>query len=141
MRKLYSSLLFVLFASLVTPVKGQSTFGSEYDLINLLCQEWQMSHGEVDGLKIQGVEAIKDRFVFYHNKTYTLLKSDSTVVRGIWKYNKLRKRFEMRLQEAGQIQAVIEEIGPDRFVLLPVLQSEPSRKVFNRFRYYYTRMQ
>ena len=113
---------------------------AEYDLVNILCQEWQLSHGEVDGLRVQSIEnAMKDRFIFYHNKTYALLKSDSTVVRGIWKYNKLRKRFEMRLKEAGQIQAVIEEIGPDRFTLLPVLQSESSRNVFNRFRYYYIR--
>jgi len=141
MRKLYP-LLFVCCLMSFSALKGQNTMMAEYDLVNLLCQEWQLSHGEVDGLRVQSIEnALKDRFVFYHNKTYTLLKSDSTVIRGIWKYNKLRKRFEMRLKEAGQIQAVIEEIGPDRFTLLPVLQSEPSRNVFNRFRYYYIRRQ
>ena len=142
MRKLYTCFFTGLFLSLwFSPLKAQQLVTAEYDLINILCQEWQLAYGEVNGLKVQGVEnALKDRFVFYHDKTYTLLKSDSTIVRGIWKYNKLRKRVEMRLEEAGQIQAIIEEIEPNRLTLLPVLQAEPSRKVFNRFRYYYTRM-
>ena len=143
MRKLYFSLLTtgLLFSLWFSSLNAQQLVTAEYDLINMLCQEWQLAYGEINGLKVQGVEyALKDRFVFYHDKTYTLLKSDSTIVRGIWKYNKLRKRVEMRLEEAGQVQAIIEEIEPDRLTLLPVLQAEPSRKVFNRFRYYYTRI-
>ena len=142
MKKLYSPILFIMILSFGwAPVNGQQLATTEYDLVNLLCQEWQLAYGELNGLKVQGVEnALKDRFVFYHNQTYTLLKADSTVVRGIWKYNKIKKRVEMRLQKAGQIQAIIEQIEPDRLTLLPVLQTEPSRKVFNRFRYYYIRM-
>ena len=52
MRKLYP-LLFVCCLMSFSTLKGQNTMMAEYDLVNLLCQEWQLSHGEVDGLRVQ----------------------------------------------------------------------------------------
>jgi len=121
---------------------GQSEWPGIYSIVSNLCAEWQFEYRELNGLRLgeNTIGAMSlGNVVFFDNHTYLFKGKDTVVDRGFWDYNVVQDRVELKEDIAGPLKAVIQPLSPDRLVLIPIVQSGKSQKVFERLRYYYRR--
>lgn len=135
-------LLITALLCSVSALLAQNRLAGAYDLATQLCAEWRFEYQELNGLRLAEATANTVRMgnvVFLKDQTYLLRQDGEVLERGHWDYNIFQKRVELKSGLEGTLRAIIQPLAPDRIVLIPILDSGNSHKVFERLRYYYRR--
>jgi hypothetical protein len=122
---------------------AQNRLAGAYDLASSICAEWRFEYQELNGLKLAETTVNSVRMgnvVFLEDQTYLLRLNGQILERGHWDYNIFQRRIELKSGLEGTLKAIIQPLAPDRIVMIPILESGNSQKVFERLRYYYRRL-